>query len=69
MVKGDVEREEEKMVFKRRCVTRVSSDVFDDFCPIDESESVGDSRAVFRCCVPAVLFVCACCFPLDCVCA
>ena len=61
--KREVEREEEKLVIKRRCVNRVSSDVFDEFCPSDESESVGDPCGfslrvlVVLSCVPVVFLL------------
>ena len=41
--KREVEREEEKTVIKRRCVNPISSDVFEELCPKDESDSVEDS--------------------------
>ena len=41
--KREVEREEEKIVIKRRCVNPFSSDVFEEFSPTDELESSGDS--------------------------
>ena len=45
--KREVEREEEKTVIKRRCVNPITRDVFEEFCPVGESESVGDSCGGF----------------------
>ena len=46
-------REKWKGEIKRRCLDRVSGDVFEDFSPISEEESFGDSLG-FSLCVPAV---------------
>ena len=54
-------RDEEKTVIKRMCVNPNSSDVSEEFSPMDESESFGDScydscgdSCGFSVCVPAV---------------
>ena len=53
--KRELVREEEKtVVVKRRCVKPFSSDVFDEFGPVDDSGSFGDSWDGFSECLPAV---------------
>ena len=51
--KGEVEGERERVEIKRRCLDRVSFEVFMEFSPMSKVESVGDS---FGCsvCVAAV---------------
>ena len=51
--KREVESEEEKTVIERRCVNPISSDGFQEFRSVDESECVGDF-CVFSVCVLAV---------------
>ena len=58
--KREVERENERVDIKRMCLDRVSSDVFEDFSPISDVESVGDSFWVSSVC-PCCASVCGCC--------
>ena len=53
--KREVEGESERVEIRRRCLDRVSSEVFEDFGPTSEVESVGDSFG-FSVCV-CLLFV------------
>ena len=61
MVGKRKQREEEKSVVERRCVNPFSSNVFEEFSPVDDSGSFGDSwsdlcgdSCGFSECVPAV---------------
>ena len=53
---GEVEGERERVEIKRRFFDRLSSEVFDDFCPTSEVESVGDCLGS-SVCVPFVPLV------------
>ena len=54
--KREVERGEEKTVTKKRCVNPIPSDVFEEFGPLEDSESFEDSCG-FSECVLAVTVV------------
>ena len=66
--KREVEGERERVEIKRRCVDRVSTEVSEDFSPISEVESVGNSFGFSVCACCAFLGACCDCFILECEC-